>query len=113
MADRDYEESKEFITFNAGDVNKTHTITINDDNECEDDPDERFFSLAGAVSGISDITVTVDRANITINDSGEAECGQLAIPCSHTPPHSFLSPSHQMIFVLDMRRRSTPLLKGM
>ena len=66
----------EIIQFNAGDVTQTHTITINNDNECEDDPNENFFSNIALNSGIPDITVTVPQATITIDDSGELECGK-------------------------------------
>ena len=66
----------EIIQFNAGDVTQTHTIIINDDNECEKDPNENFFSNISLNSGIPDITVTVPRATVTINGTAEPECGK-------------------------------------
>ena len=65
----------EIVQFNTGDVTKNHTIIINDDSECEKDPNENFFSLD---SGIPDITVTVPRAMVTINDTAQPECGKIA-----------------------------------
>ena len=66
----------EIIQFNAGDVTQTHTITINDDDECEKDPNENFFSNITLDSGIPDIAVTVPQATVTINDTAEQECGK-------------------------------------
>ena len=57
----------EIVQFNAGDMTRTHTIIINDDNECEKDPNENFFSNIALDSGIPDITVTVPRAMVTID----------------------------------------------
>ena len=66
----------EIIQFNAGDVTQTHTITISDDDECEKDPNENFFSNITLDSGIPDIAVTVPQATVTINDTAEQECGK-------------------------------------
>ena len=66
----------EIIQFNAGDVTQTHTITINNDEECEDEPNESFFSNIALDGGI-DIDITIDQAVITINDTAEPECGEL------------------------------------
>ena len=49
----------EIVQFYTGDVTKNHTIIINDDDECEKDPNENFFSNIALDSGIPDITVTV------------------------------------------------------
>ena len=68
--------SGQIIEFNRGDVTQTHTITINDDDECEKDPNENFFSNITLGSGILDIDVTVPRATVTINDTPEPECGK-------------------------------------
>ena len=66
----------EIIQFNVGDVTQTHTISINDDDECEKDPNENFFSNITLDSGIPDIAVTVPQATVTINDTAEQECGK-------------------------------------
>ena len=66
----------QIITFAAGDVTQTHRIIINDDNICEDQPNENFFSNIALESGIPDIFVTEPRATVTIDDSGEDECSK-------------------------------------
>ena len=66
----------EIVQFNTGDVTKTHTIIINDDDECEKDPNENFFSYIALDSGVPDITVIIPRAMVTIDDIAEPECGK-------------------------------------
>ena len=68
----------EIVQFNAGDVTRTHTIFINDDDECEKDPNEILFSRIALENSIPGITVTVPRAEVTINDTAEPECGKIA-----------------------------------
>ena len=78
VVDNDYVPvSGQIIQFNRGDVTQTHTITINDDDLCEKDPNENFFLNIVLASGIPDINVTVPRATVTINDTAEPECGKL------------------------------------
>ena len=78
VVDNDYVPvSGDLIQFSRGDVTQTHTITINDDDLCENDPNENFFSNIALVSGIPEIDVTVPRATVTINDTAEPECGKL------------------------------------
>ena len=69
--------SGQIIQFNRGDVTQTHTVTISDDDLCEKDPNENFFSSIDLTSGIPDITVTVPQATVTIDDTAEPECGKL------------------------------------
>ena len=79
VADRDYVPVfGQIIQFNTGDTTQSHIILINDDDECEKDPNENFFSIIALNSGIPDITVTVPRAIVTINDTAEPECGKIA-----------------------------------
>ena len=83
VADGDYGPvSGQIIQFNAGDVTQPRTITINNDDVCEIEPaNENFFSNIALDSGIPDITVTVPRAMVTIDDtadSAEPECGKIA-----------------------------------
>ena len=66
----------EHIIFMRGDVIQTHTILIEDDDECEIGTNEQFLSNIAVSSGIADIRVTVPQANITIEDSDEFECGR-------------------------------------
>ena len=75
--DKDYVPvSGQIIQFNRGDVSQTHTITINDDDLCENDPNENFFSNIDLASGIADIDVTLPRATVTIDDTTEPDCGK-------------------------------------
>ena len=75
--DNDYVPvSGQIIQFNRGDVTQTHTITINDDDECERDQNESLFSNVSLDSGIPDITVTLPQATVTIDDTAEPECGK-------------------------------------
>ncbi|CAI8026301.1 Deleted in malignant brain tumors 1 protein [Geodia barretti] len=69
----------EIIQFNAGDITQTHTITINDDNDCEENPNENFFSNFVLDRGFPDVTVTVPQATVTIDDSGEIECDPIEV----------------------------------
>ena len=63
--------------FEVGDVTRTHRIIINNDNDCEKEPNENFFSNIALNNGIPVIFVTVPRATVTINDTAEPECGRL------------------------------------
>ena len=63
--------------FEAGDVTRTHRIIINNNTECEKEPNENFFSNIALNSGIPDIFITEPRATVTINDTAEPECGRL------------------------------------
>ena len=79
MANVDYVPvTGDIIQFSRGDVTQTYTITINDDDECEDEPNESFFSNIALDGGI-DINITIDQAVITINDTAEPECGKCII----------------------------------
>ena len=64
--------TSEIIQFNTGDIILTHRI----DTECEDDPNEKLFSNIALESGIPDISVTVPRTTITINDSLQRDCSK-------------------------------------
>ena len=69
--------SGQVIQFNAGDIAQMHTILINDDDNCEKDPNKNFFSNITLNSGIPGILVTVPRATVTIDETAEPECGKL------------------------------------
>ena len=66
----------QIIMFEAGDVTQTHRIQINDDTECEKEPNEILFSNIALNSGVPDILVTEPRATVTILDTAEPECGK-------------------------------------
>ena len=56
-----------------------YTITIIDDDVCENDPNENFFVNLEYSSGIQPITVALNRATVTIDDDSEPECGESII----------------------------------
>ena len=66
----------QIIQFNTGDTNQTHTIIIRQDDICEDDPNEFFFSNIQLDSGLPIINVIRPQATVIIDDSGEIECGK-------------------------------------
>ena len=66
----------QIIQFNTGDTNQTHTITIAQDDLCETDPDEFFFSNIMLVGGIQPIDVIRPQAVVVIDDSLEPECSK-------------------------------------
>ena len=66
----------EMLQFNVGDVRVTHTITINQDAECENTPNEFFFSNLFLVSGVQPINLIRRRAQIIIDDNLEPECSK-------------------------------------
>ena len=65
------------LVFNMGDERVTHNIIINQDDDCEDDPNEFFFTNLVFVSGDQRITVIQPRAQVIIYDDFEPECGKL------------------------------------
>ena len=64
--------SGQLIQFNTGDTDQTHTITIAQNDLCENDPNEYFFSNITLVSGID---VIQPLATVFIDDTRESECG--------------------------------------
>ena len=64
------------IQFNVGDVRVMHTIRINQDQLCETDPDEYFFSNITLNSDMQPINVIEETAIIIIDDSAEPECSK-------------------------------------
>ena len=80
--------SGQVIQFSAGDVTKIHIILLNDDTECEKNPNEISFSNIAVHSGIPDISVTVPRAHVTTDDTAEPECGRLNSPYKILPVYT-------------------------
>ena len=71
----DYEEViDEQLVFNTGDTRVCHSITILQDNVCESDPNEFFFSDLSHVSGQERINIDPPTAQVIINDTNEPEC---------------------------------------
>ena len=75
-ADGDYETERGVIQFERGDVVRTHTILINDDNVCEKHLNKHFSSHIRLHSSTLDINVTVAQVKIIVNDTEEKECGK-------------------------------------
>ena len=80
--------SGQVIQFSAGEVTKFHIIHINDDIECEKDPNENLFSNIAVHNGIPDISITVPRAHVTTDDTAEPECGKLNSPYKILPVYT-------------------------
>ena len=68
--------SGQIIQFNTGDVNQIHRINITQDEDCEIDPIELFFSNIVLDSGVQPIEVIRPLATVFINDTLEPECGK-------------------------------------
>ena len=67
--------TNEIITFVEGQMRATHTIIINQDDDCENDPNENFFSNISLNSGQQQlISVIRPRAEVIIDDTDEPEC---------------------------------------
>ena len=81
--------------FEAGDVTRTHRIQINNDNECEKEPNEIFFSNISLNTNNPDIIVIEPQATVIINDTAEPECGRccnsVSQKCIHVSVVFFLS----------------------
>ena len=77
MAGSDYVAViRELLMFPRGTVRVCHTVTINQDNECEILPEnEFFFSDLSLVSGVGDIIIRPPTAQVIIDDTAEPECG--------------------------------------
>ena len=68
--------TNEIITFTTGQMRATHTITINQDGDCENSPNENFFSNIALTSGHLPINVIRPRVTVIIEDSAEPECSK-------------------------------------
>ena len=68
--------TNEIITFTTGQVRATHRITINQDGDCENSPNENFFSNIALTSGHLPINVIRPRVTVIIEDSAEPECSK-------------------------------------
>ena len=66
--------SGENLVFASGDTRVCHTIDIINDDICEHNPYEFFFSDLTYVSGERPITIAPPTAQVVIDDSGELEC---------------------------------------
>ena len=77
VADDDYQSvTDQIIIFEAGNVTQNHRLIINNNTECEKEPNKDFFSNIALNSGIPDIFVTEPQATVTVDDTAEPECGR-------------------------------------
>ena len=65
--------TNQIITFVENQMRATHTIIINQDDDCENDPNENFFSNIAFNSGTLPISVIRPRAEVIIDDTNESE----------------------------------------
>ena len=72
----DYVNTSGSVVFKRGDAIKTHTIVIQDDDECELTQPEGFVSAITTVGSIFNIRIAVSHALIVLDDSEEFECGK-------------------------------------
>ena len=76
VADGDYEAvvDEQFV-FRHGDTHMCHNVTISNDDVCESDTNENFFSDLLLISGAQPINITRPTAEVIIVDVDEPECG--------------------------------------
>ena len=73
----DYERViDEVLNFAVGQTMACHIINITDDNICENNPNEFFFSNLVLGGGDQPIVVDPEQAQIIIDDTNEPECGE-------------------------------------
>ena len=75
--------SDQIIQFNTGDTNQTHTIIINQDQVCEDDPNKILFSNITLVIGTQVIEVVQFKAIVIVDDELEPECSKCMTNIKH------------------------------
>ena len=66
----------ELLVFARGENRRCHTVLITQDDICEIDQIEDFFSNLAYVSGIIPIIIDPPRTHVIINDTNEPECGK-------------------------------------
>ena len=78
----DYVAATGRLQFNQGDRRVCNTITINQDEICENNPNDDFFSNLALASGMQPITVIRERAQVIIDDNMEPECSKFYVEVS-------------------------------
>ena len=64
------------LDFAIGQTRSCHIVNINDDDICENNPNERFFSNLVLGGGVQPIIVEPPQTQVIIDDSNEPECGE-------------------------------------
>ena len=73
----DYESViNEVLDFVVGQDRVCHNISITDDDICENDPNDSFFSNLEVGSRGRRIDVDPEQAQVIIDDTNELECGE-------------------------------------
>ena len=63
------------MIFAPGSMRECHTVSLLQDDECEQ-PQEVFFADLEYVSGIQPIDINISTTEVSIHDFGEPECGK-------------------------------------
>ena len=71
--------TNEIITFTTGQVRANHTITINQEDICENSPNENFFVAVN--SDLPIVIVIRQRTEVIINNSECSKCHILFLLC--------------------------------
>ena len=78
MSPSDYASVRnQFVHFNTGDSIIFHTLHLNQDKICEDEPNEYFLSTLSLASGVHPIIISRPNAQVVIDDSTET-CGRIS-----------------------------------
>ena len=67
------------LVFTQGQRSACHRVMITQDDICEINQIEDFFSNIAYVSGIIPSVINLPRTHVIINDTNEPECGKLII----------------------------------
>ena len=83
MSPDDYDEENRVIEFKMGDTSQMLTISINQDQHCENNPNENFSSVLELSPGTNAqlVNITHDRAYIVIDDTNKDLCRKLRNFC--------------------------------
>ena len=67
--------SGRIVQFDVGDTSNSLIISITNDDVCET-PSENFFVNIALVGGAQNVSLSISRTLVTINDMNEPECGK-------------------------------------
>ena len=66
--------------FTPGSTRECHTVSILQDDDCEQPP-ENFFADLELESGTQPININISTTRVIIDDSGELECSKFDLQC--------------------------------
>ena len=69
--------------FTPGSTQECHTVSILQDDDCEQPP-ENFFADLELESGAQSIDINIPTTQVVIDDSGKLECGKCTLSQSYT-----------------------------